>query len=221
MQQPASRTQPLSCTSKNSQIERLSDTLLLGVASKNLTKQGAAAHVSTLLDVVTTLTNRKAAEALLLGGVEAHEGPRDMWACDSKNSHGTRGCRAHVEALAGLPDALRPVSRLVEEYPEMCQQKLSAKTLTEQGAAAHMSKLLDVVTTVTDRRMADALVSRLLKAEGICGDVTAKTLTEQAWRAHVEASACALRPLRMAELRASEMVWELQGLGRPGEAWEA
>ena len=128
MEQPASRAQPLSCTSKNSQIERLSDTLLLGVASKNPTKQGAAAHVSTLLDVVTTLTNRKAAEALLLGGVEAREGPKDMRGCDSKNSHGIRGCRAHVEALAGLPDALRPVSRLVE-VPKISRD-VTAKSLT-------------------------------------------------------------------------------------------
>ena len=35
MEQPASRTQPLSYTSKKSQIERLSDMLLLGLASKN------------------------------------------------------------------------------------------------------------------------------------------------------------------------------------------
>ena len=108
--------------------------------------------MSTLLDVVTTLTNRKAAEALLLGGVKAREGPRDMRGCDSKNSHGTKGCRAHVEALAGLPDALRPVSRLVE-VPEISRD-VTAKTLTEQGAAVHISKLLDVVITVTDRRAA-------------------------------------------------------------------
>ena len=99
--------------------------------------------MSTLLDVVTTLTNRKAAEALLLGGVEAREGPRDMRRCDSKNSHGTKGCRAHVE------DALRPVSRLVE-VPEISRD-VTAKTFKEQGAAAHIPKLLDVVITVTDR----------------------------------------------------------------------
>ena len=79
-----------------------------------------------------------------------------MRGCDSKSSHGTRGCRAHVEALAGLPDALRPVSRLVE-VPEISRD-VPAKAFTEQGAGAHMSTLLDVVTTVTDRRVADALL---------------------------------------------------------------
>ena len=135
--------------------------------------------MSTLLDVVTTLTNRKAAEALLLGGVEAREGPRDMRGCDSKNSHGTRGCRAHVEALPGLPDALRPVSRLVE-VPEISRD-VPAKTLTEQGAAAHMSKRR-ALTTVTDRRVANAL---LLGGVGISRDVPAKILTEQGAAAHM------------------------------------
>ena len=115
----------------------------------------------TLLDVVTTLTNRKAAEALLLEGVEAHEGLRDIQGSASKNSHGTRGCRAHVEALAGLPDALRPVSRLVE-VPGISRD-VSAKALTEQGATAHMSKLLDVVTTLTDRRAARRVAAGRLR----------------------------------------------------------
>ena len=38
-------------------------------------------------------------DALLLGGVEAPEGPRNIQGCASKNSHGTGGCRAHVEAF--------------------------------------------------------------------------------------------------------------------------
>ena len=148
--------------------------------------------MSTLLDVVTTLTNRKAAEALLLGGVEAREGPRDMRGCDSKNSHGTRGCRAHVEALAGLPDALRPVSSLVE-VPEISRD-VPAKTLTEQGAAAHMSKLLDVVTTVTDRRVADALLLGGVEApEGprdMRGCDSKSSHGTRGCRAHAEASGC-------------------------------
>ena len=111
----------------------------------------------TLLDVVTTLTNRKAAEALLLEGVEAREGPRDIQGSASR----TRGCRAHVEALAGLPDALRPVSRLVE-VPGISRD-VSAKALTEQGATAHMSKLLDVVTTLTDRRAARRVAAGRLR----------------------------------------------------------
>ena len=83
--------------SKNSQIERLSDKLLLGVASKNP--------------------------------------PRN------------RG------QIKRLPDALLlEASGLVEALG--ISRDVPAKTLTEQGAAAHMSKLLDVVTTLTDRRAA-------------------------------------------------------------------
>ena len=116
----------------------------------------------TLLDVVTTPTNRKAAEALLLEGVEAREGPRDIQGSASKNSHRTRGCRAHVEALAGLPDALRPVSRLVE-VPGISCRDVSAKALTEQGATARMSKLLNIVTTLTDRRAARRVAAGRLR----------------------------------------------------------
>ena len=52
--------------------------------------------MSKLLDVVTTVTDRRVADALLLGGVEAPEGPRDIQGCASK-----KGC-AHVEA-SGWP----------------------------------------------------------------------------------------------------------------------
>ena len=54
-----------------------------------LTEQGAAAHVSTLLDVVTTLTNPRAARW-------ARGGPRDIQGCASKSPNGARGCRTHV-----------------------------------------------------------------------------------------------------------------------------
>ena len=133
--------------------------------------------MSALLDVVTTLTNRKAAEALLLGGVEAREGPRNIQECASKNSHGTKGCRAHVEALAGLPDALRPVSRLVE-VPGISRE-VPAKTLTEQGPAAHMSKLVDVATALTDQRAARRVAAGRWKVPEISRDVPAKIRTEQ------------------------------------------
>ena len=138
-----------------------------------------------------------------------------MRGCDNKNSHGTRGCRAHVEALAGLPDALR--GRLVEA-PEISRD-VPAKTLTEQGA--HMSKLLDVVTTVTDRRVADALLLGGVEApEGprdIQGCASKNSHGTRGCRARVEASGCALRPLRMAQLRGFRNGHGL-GAARPCEA---
>ena len=133
MEQPASRTQPLSCTSKNSQIERLSHTLLLELPAKTLTEQGAAAHVSTLLDVVTTLTNRRAARRIAAGGSRLLKVPEISKDVQAK----TRGCRASVQAsgcVKILRDrrAARPVAAgrcrgtwRPQGYPGMCQQKPS------------------------------------------------------------------------------------------------
>ena len=124
--------------------------------ARTLTEQGAAAHVSTLLDVVTTLTNRRAAKCIAAGRCRGSWSPqKDIQGCASKNPHGTRGCRAHVQAsgCGNNPDRSKgcqtrccwEVSRLVEGSG-ICRD-VPAKTLTEQGAAAHRSKLLDVVTT--------------------------------------------------------------------------
>ena len=63
------------------------------MCQQKFTQQGA--HMSKLLDVVTTVTDRRVADALLLGCVEAPEGPRDIQGCASKNSHGT-GAAAHM-----------------------------------------------------------------------------------------------------------------------------
>ena len=54
---------------------------------------------------------------------------------------------------------------------------MPAKTLTEQGAAAHMSKLLDVVKALTP------------EGPGICWHMTAETLTEQGAATHIAAIA--------------------------------
>ena len=76
--------------------------------------------------------------------------PRDIQRCASKNSHRTRGCRAHVEALdviATVTDrrnglgAARPCEALGGLGRPEISSDVPAKILTEQGAAAHMSKL--------------------------------------------------------------------------------
>ena len=93
-----------------------------------------------------------------------------------QNSHGTKGCRAHVEALAGLLDALLPVSRLVE-VPGISRD-VPAKTLTEQEAAAHVQACGCCNNPCWE-------VLRLLKVSEISGDVPAKILTEQGAAAHM------------------------------------
>ena len=76
-----------------------------------------------------------------------------------QNPHGTEGCRARVHASGcynnphkskGQMHCCWDVSTLVEA-PRISRD-VPAKTLTEQGAAVHMSKLLDVVTTITYRK---------------------------------------------------------------------
>ena len=94
MEQPASRTQPLLAPAKTHRSKGCHTRCCWELPAKTLTEQGAAAHVSTLLDVVTTLTNQRAARRIAAGGVDASEGPRDI----RKNPHGTRGCRARVQA---------------------------------------------------------------------------------------------------------------------------
>ena len=148
MEQPASPAQPLSCTSKNSQIERLSDTLLLGVASRNPHGTGGCRTL-------------------------VHASER----CN--NPHKSKGCQMRCRW---------EVSRLVEA-PGISSRDVPAKTLTEQGAAVHMSKFLDVVTTLTHRSKGCQTrccweVSRLVEAPRICRDVPAKTLKEQRAAAH-------------------------------------
>ena len=69
--------------------------------------QGAAAHVSTLLDVVTSLANRRAARCIARGGRK--DIPAGM--CQQKPSR-TRGL-PHMSKLVDviLPDALRPLRK--------------------------------------------------------------------------------------------------------------
>ena len=85
---------------------------------------------------------------LLLGGFEAPEGPRNIQGCASKNSHRTRGCLAHVEALDVITTvadrrnglgAARPCEALGGLGRPEISRDVPAKILTEQGAAAHMS----------------------------------------------------------------------------------
>ena len=193
------------------------------ICQQNSTKQGAAAHVSTLLDVVTTLPYRKAANALLLGGVEARGGPRDIQICASKNPHGTRGCRAHVQAfgccsnshrskgcqtrslLLGGVEArggardIQPLSGTsknsqIERLSGTLLLGVASKTPTKQGAAAHVSTLLDVVTTLTNRRAArctDRKAARRVAA-GRC---------RGSWRCHGYPEMCQQKSSR----------WRLQG----------
>ena len=161
MEQPASRTQPLSCPSKNSQIERLSDTLLLGIASKTPHGTGGC-RASTLLGVVTTLTNRRAARCIAAGMCRGSWRPQGYpGMCKQKPSR-NKGLPCTVKASGCCNDPHRSkgchtrcfweVSRLVKA-PGISRD-VPAKTLTEQGAAAHVSKLLDVVATLTNRRAA-------------------------------------------------------------------
>ena len=98
MEQPASRAQPLSCTSKNSQIERLSDTLPLGVGSKNPPRNRGLPHTC----------------------------PR-FWMLKQPSQ---------IERLP--KHCCWEVSRLVKA-PGICGD-VTAKILTEQKAAADMSK---------------------------------------------------------------------------------
>ena len=78
------------------------------------------AHVSTLLDVVTTLTNRKAARCIAAGRRRGSWRPQGYPGGASTTPHGTRGCRAHVQASGCCnnphrqPRCCWEVSRLVE-----------------------------------------------------------------------------------------------------------
>ena len=155
----------------------------------------AAAHVSTLLDVVTALTNRKAVRCIAARGVEVRGGPTDIQGCASKTLT-EQGAAAHMSKLLDVVTTHRlkgcqtrccwEVSRLLK-VPGISRD-VPAKTLTEQGAAAHMSKLLDVVTTHRLKGCQTRCcweVSRLLKVPGISRDVPTKTLTEQGAAAHM------------------------------------
>ena len=144
---------------------------------------------------------------LLLGGVEACGDPRDIQGCASKNPHGTKGCRTMSAELVwkrqtGLPQkSIWKQPKLVWEHrgrrPEVSMgvrigpnafevwerrsqgsdRYVPAKTLTEQGAAAHMSKLLDVVQTLTPEgpgicwHMSNGQYSRIKHEEKECREM--------------------------------------------------
>ena len=84
------------------------------------------------------------------------EGPRNIQGCASKNSHRTRGCRAHVEALHVITTvtdriiglgAARPCEALGGLGRPEISRDVPAKILTEQGTV-HIVEAFDVVTTV-------------------------------------------------------------------------
>ena len=160
MGQPASRAQPPSCTSKNSQIQRLSDKLLPGVASKNPPRNRG--QLKRLPDALL-LEASGLAEALGISGMCQQKPSRNKgrahvqaFGCHN-NPHRSKGCQTRC---------CWEVSRLVE-VPRISRD-VPAKTLTEQGAAAHISNLLDVVTALTDRRTARHVTAERCRGSWRC-----------------------------------------------------
>ena len=184
------------------------------VPAKTLTEQGAAAHMSKLLYVVTTLTDRRAARCIAAGRCRGSwSPPQDIQACASKNPHGTRGCRAHVQASGCCNNPHRSkgcqtrccweVSRPLKVL--RISRDVPAKTLTEQGGAGHMSKLLDVVANLTDRRAARCIAAGRCRGSrspprypGMCQQ---KPLQNNGAAAHVQASGCCNNPQQSAARR--------------------